>query len=365
MSDRQVCAVGWCGRAGIVAVCAVGALVIAGRSLAGLTPHLLVNSVLAGAKQTLSVSASRAPGDDPLGRFQLFVPAGYALGSPAPGKQVGTVTAKVVITDQSPAAEKSLSGTVVAISPTDPVVSYEATTCDPGQHLAAWLARVGAGKTAFSFPIFVDAPSESGTSFGPYVLVACFRPPGLPPGDPGRSPNGGVIDAFTLALTPLTAPTTAGGYLWRSLWTPFAKTGGTLDPTGTVEAQSTVALPPGELTIAATKTTLALHGTPFAVLIVSGRVLVGGEPQAGVTVRIRHGPLPSKLVGLARVPTGSDGVYLATVVQHGSQYLQAGADLPSRDAGAAGCQPSFGSIPCLDATTGAGHLATGTLLIRR
>jgi hypothetical protein len=320
---------------------------------------------MVGATQTLSISASRATGDDPLGRFQLFVPAGYALDSPAPGKRVGTVTAKVVINDQSPGVEKSLTGTVVAISPTDPVASYEGSTCDTSQHLAAWLVRVGAGRTAFSFPIFVDAPSQSGASFGPYVLVACFRQAGLQPGDPGRSPNGGVIDAFTLALTPLTGPTTPGGYIWRSLWTPFATTGGTLDSSGTVEAQSTVALPPGELTIAATRAKLAVHGTPLAVLIVSGRVLVDGEPQAGVTVRIRHGTLPSKLVGLARVPTGSDGVYVATLVQNAGQYLQASADLPSRDAGAAGCQPSFSNIPCLDATTGAGHLATGTLHITR
>ena len=101
------------------------------------------------------------------------------------------------------------------------------------------------------------------------------------------------------------------------------------------------------------------------LLIISGRVLVDGEPQPGVTVRIRHGTLPSKLIALARVPTGSDGVYLAILVQHSTQYVQASANLPPTDAGSAGCQPSFDGIPCLDATTGAGHLTTGILRIGR
>jgi hypothetical protein len=354
----------WRGRAVIVAVSGVAALVVAGRSLAAVTPHLVVTSRAAGEIQTLSISGSRQASDDPVGRIQLFVPTGFTLNSPAAGIGVGTVTAKVAMPDVNPGAAQSWSGSVTAISPTDPAVAYEGTSCDSSPHLAAWIARLRRGTKALSFPIFVDATSDTAASFGPYRLVACFRPADLPPTDPNRAPNGAVVDSFTLALTPFLAPTTAGRYLWRSLWTPFAPATGALNDSGTVEAQSTVEVLTGEILISSTKTRITVRGTPLDLGLVFGRVLVGGEPQAAVIVRIRHGADPSKLVALGRVRTGSDGVYVDVIVLRGSQYLQASADLPVNDLGTSGCHPSFADIPCLDATTSAGHVVSSTILIK-
>lgn len=356
----------WIVRVGILGVAASVSLVAAGNALGAVTPRLVVSSNGAPVgPSTLSISASRQTSDDPVGRIQIFVPSGFTLSSPSPGAQVGTATARVVAGDVNPTAEQPLSGTVRAISPTDPTVAYENASCDTSGHLAAWMVRLGTGRTALSFPIFVDAVSDTGASFGPYVLVACFRAADLPPSDPARSRAGGVIDSFTLNLTRFTVPTTAGGYLWRSLWTPFAAGTGSLDPAGSVEAQSTAQVLAGAITIDATTTPIKLQAKPMVLLIVSGRVLVDNQPQAGVLVRIRHGAFISKLVGLGRVRTASDGLYLQATLMHATQYLQASADLPATDLGESGCQPSFGDIPCLDATTGTGHVASMNMLVKR
>lgn len=365
-SDRSIGHVGRRVRFGILGMVAIAALVAAGRSPGAITPRLVVtSSIVPGGAETLSISVSRQKGDDPVRRIQLFVPAGFTLDSPPVGVRLGTVTARIVSSDLSPGAERSLAGSLVAISPTDPAIAYEGANCDTSQHLAAWMARLGAGPSSLNFPIFVDSASDTGTSFGPYVLVACFRPADLPATDPSRSPNGDLIDSFTLSVTSFTLPTSAGAYVWRSLWTPFSAGAGTLDPASSVEAQSTDEVLGTAVTIDATTTTVKVHGAALALLIVSGRVLDDNEPAAGVLVRVRHGPSPTKLVGLGRVRTGADGFYLIVTVIQTNQYLQAGADLPATDLGTNSCQPSFPDVPCLDATTGAGHAVSATVLVRR
>ena len=167
-------------RIAILCVSAIAALVLPGYSFGAVTPRLVVQSPSAGPNQTLRISASKQPTDDAIGQLSLFVPTGYALNSPPPGTGVGTATAKVRVQDVSPNTEQSWLGTVVAISPTDPSVAYESVNCDPNQHLAAWMVRLNGSKGTFSFPIFIDATSDATASFGPYVLVICFRPADIP-----------------------------------------------------------------------------------------------------------------------------------------------------------------------------------------
>jgi hypothetical protein len=350
---------------GTVAAVAFGTFLGAGPALGAITPRLVVSPATTGSIQTLTISASHQLTDSQVGQIQLFVPNGYALNSPSVGAPVGTATAEVVMQDVRPGVEEPMSGTVSAISPSDPTIAYEGATCDTSQHLAAWVVRLGSGKNALSFPIFVDATSGSDASFGPYVLVACFRAADLPITDPDRSPTGDVVESLTLSLTPFIAPTLAGPYLWRSLWTAFAPGIGTLDETSSVEAQSTVEALAGQITIAGSPTTVTVRGTKLELAIVTGSVLVNGQPLAGVVVRVRHGAVATKLVAAGRVGTGADGVYVQVVVMQQNQYVQASAAIPPVDLGPAGCQASFGEIPCLDATTTAGHVATAPLLIKR
>jgi hypothetical protein len=338
----------------------VSALVLAGTSLGALTPQLRVTTA---GGQTLSITVSRQQADDPVGRVQLVVPTGFTLASPAVGALVGTATAKVVSRDVDPNTERLWSGAIRTISPTDPAVAYENTGCDPVDHLAAWMVRLSLGKQTFGFPIFVDAATDATASFGPYVLVACFRPADLASTDPNRSPKGNVVDSFTLSSTRFVTPTAAGSYIWRSFWTPFSAGTGDLNTTATVEAQSVAVVPGGEVDLAATTSTARASGIRVALVTVFGRVLVGGVPAGSVVVRLRRGHTPTKLFGLARVRTGGDGVYLDVVALPRSLYLQAIAYLPAKDLGAAGCQASFPDIPCLDATSGAGHVASATVSV--
>jgi hypothetical protein len=341
-----------------IALLGVTALALAGSSLGGLTPQLRIATA---GGQALSITVSRQQADDPVGRVELVVPTGFTLASPAVGALVGTATAKIVSRDVDPNTEQLWSGAIRSISATDPTVAYESTSCDPVDHLAAWMVRLSAGKQTFGFPIFVDAASGTSAPFGPYVLVACFRPPDLASTDPNRSARGSVVDSFTLTSTRFGTPTTAGSYLWRSFWTPFSAGTGELNTTAAVEAQSAAVVPAGEVDLAATTSTARAGGIRVVLVTVFGRVLVGGVPTGSVVVRLRRGHTPTKLVGLGRVTTGGDGVYLDVVALLRTSYFQAIASIPAKDLGAAGCQASFPDIPCLDATTGAGRVASATV----
>ena len=92
---------GWKMRVGLSRLAGMIALVVAGRSLAAVTPHLIVKSTETGTGQTLSIVASKQKADDPVGRVQLYVPTGFTLNSPASGS-VGKATAKVVMRDVDP-----------------------------------------------------------------------------------------------------------------------------------------------------------------------------------------------------------------------------------------------------------------------
>jgi hypothetical protein len=252
---------------------------------------------------------------------------------------------------------------VIAIGPTDGSVAWEAMNCDGNTHLAAWMVQLSSPKGAsLSFPVFVDGPS----SFGPYVLVACFRPADLPAGTANRSAFGAVVDSFTLSLTPFQRPTVAGDYRWRSLWTPFSPGTGTLDTTRNVEAQSIVTIPDGQIVIYGKKSAGKLHGKTVVRVLISGQVLVGGEPVGPQLVTIRHGSSPTKLASLGSVKAGTDGGYTKLVtLTRKREYFQASAYLSAKDLGAGGCQASFTGVPCVDATTGAGRAISGTMLVKR
>jgi hypothetical protein len=337
-------------------------LVVTGSSAAALTPKLVVSSIQTAKGQTLTITASKPMADDAVGRVQFYVPAGYALNAPAGGTVVGSGTAQAVLHDVNASHEQGLRGNVIAIGWTDASVAYEASSCDTNQHLAAWMVQLsGAKGISLSFPVFVDGASQ----FGPYVLVACFRPADLPAGTANRSAFGAVVDSFTLSLNPFARPTTAGDYRWRSLWTPFTAGTGALDATRNVEAQSIVTIPEGQIVIFGKKQAAVVKGKRVTRLMISGQVLVGGEPVGPVLVTIRHGASATKLVSLGTVHAWSDGGYTKFVTLTApTQYFQASAHLPAKDLGASSCQASFG-VPCVSATSGAGRVISGTMQVKK
>jgi hypothetical protein len=351
----------------LVAVAAtVAGLVLAAPSFAAVTPRLVVSDSPAGPGQTLTIAASKAKADDPIARIQFFVPTGFALNSPAPGAAVGSASGKVVLRDLDPAKEQVLHGRVTAISPTDPAIAWEGANCDASQHLAAWMVQLSGKRGSFSFPVYVDATTTATSAFGPYVLVACFRSADLAASDPNRSLKGALIDSFSLDLKPFARPETGGDFRWRSLWTPYTVGTGALNQAGNVEAQSVVVIPTGQIVIFGKKSTAKIEGKTVERVQITGQVLVQSEPVGPLRVTIRHGSQKTGLVSLGGVPAGKDGGYTKfAVLTKARQYYQASANVPAKDLGTGGCQASFVSTPCLDATSGAGRVVSGLMLVRR
>ena len=269
--------------------------------------------------------------------------------------------------DVDPNAEATMIGGVSAIPPTSTSIAYENTSCDGDQHLAAWMVQLkGAKGSSLSFPIFVDATSGASASFGPYVLVACFRPADIAATDPNRSAAGSVVDSLSLALSPFFRPTVDGDYRWRSVWTPFAAGTGTLNTAGAVEAQSIVTIPTGQVVIFGKKSTVSVQREEIVRVTITGQVLVGGEPVGPGLVTIRHGSTSGKLISLGGAKVGTDGGYTTFATLLGpKEYFQASSLLVAKDLGASGCQASFTSVPCIDATSGGGRTISGTMLVKR
>jgi hypothetical protein len=341
-----------------VAVLALG-LVYSGSALAAFTPKLTVS---AGGPTVSIKAAEQNPSDDAIAKLEIYVPTGFALKSPVGGTVVGSVSGQALVKDIDPAAEKSYTGDVVAISPTDPAVAYENANCDNTTHAAAWMMRTRTDEATMNVPIFVDKTAASETQFGAYKLVVCMRAPDLAPSGANRAPMGTKLDTIRLVLHGFTIPKAAGVYRWRSLWTPYT-TGTESQNTGArVEAQSIVRVPTGVLTLTA-KTASTRHGLSVKL---TGRLIVGTEPASGVRVGLSHGRSKSHLVSIGSARTNGVGTYLKLSALGKSQWFQAGATVLDRDLGPGSCTPSFGSsVPCANATVGALHLLSTFVHVTR
>ena len=77
--------------------------------------------------------------------------------------------------------------------------------------------------------VFVDQTTGAEAQLGPYKLVSCFKSIAGANSDA----YGNKFVSMSIAIDRLAAPTAAGSYLWRSLWTPFASdTSGALNQAG-------------------------------------------------------------------------------------------------------------------------------------
>ena len=84
-------------------VCAAfAALAFAGSALASFAPKLVVSSAApqaAGGGGATRIGVVAANVDDPTAAVNIFLPAGYQLGSPAAGTKLGDVTATAAASD--------------------------------------------------------------------------------------------------------------------------------------------------------------------------------------------------------------------------------------------------------------------------
>lgn len=338
-------------RAGLGAAAALAALALAGPAFAAMSPRIEVGS--SAQSKTLTLGARLSQTDDWLGRLQVYVPSGYSVAASPPGAEAGAVTVQAVEMQIGPSNIGKLAGTIKGIGTSDPALSWATTNCDNTAHAGALMATVLGNDGSWSFPVFVDQTTGSETQFGSQKLVFCFGP--REPG--GTNPMSSKFLSLSLTLNGVSGPAKSGDYLWRSLWTPFAgATGDSLDQNASVEAQSTTHATSGILTINAKRS--GNH------VLVSGKLVVDGEAMDRVTVRVKHGAVPSKLVTAGGVKTGSGGMWSLRSGLAKAQYFQAGVTIGTTDLGPSGCKPSFG-VPCLDATVGGTSFVSRLLHLRR
>src|SRR3954465_5313676 len=90
-------------RAALFACAALSTLAFASSALAAYTsPKLVVASLTpqaAGSGGPVRVGVTVANTDDPTARVQIYVPAGYQIGTPAAGTKLGDVTATAAAAD--------------------------------------------------------------------------------------------------------------------------------------------------------------------------------------------------------------------------------------------------------------------------
>jgi hypothetical protein len=167
-----------------------------------------------------------------------------------------------------------------------------------------------------------------------------------------------------LTLSGFKVPTRAGTYRWRSLWTPYVPGTANVNTAGSVEAQSIVAIPPGSLTISATKKMVTVKGSSRSQVMLSGKLLIGGEPARNYIVAFSHGRNGTKLVALGSTKTTVTGDYRISSRIRQPSFFQAGVTIARQDLGPAGCEPSFGAgITCVHATIGGSHLLSKLIRI--
>jgi hypothetical protein len=347
-------------RAGLAVATVLGALVLANGALAAINPRLDIASAPQSKSMTLGARVGQT--DDWVGRLQVFVPSGYKLSPPA---ATGTaVTIQAVQMQIGPSNIVKMAGTMKPAATNDAaIVSWATTNCDNTSHAATWMVSVLGGDDSWTFPVFVDNTAGNETQFGSQKLVFCFGPREAG----AQNPFSNKLLSLSMTLNGVTAPTAAGDYTWRSLWTPFAgqlpatqaggavQGGDALDQNASVEAQSVVHASTGVLTITSKKS--------GGKVVLGGKLVVNGESMDGISIRVKHGATPSRLVTLAVVKSGSTGAWTASTKLKKPQYFQAGATIAGGDLGSAGCKASFG-VPCVSATSGGTSFVTKLIHVR-
>jgi hypothetical protein len=316
-------------RLAVLALAGTGALALAGNALA--TQKLSVRQ----AATSLTIKVSQAQSDAQPAKISIYVPTGYTINaSAAPGTKIGTTTGSVFARDQN--IPLPLSGDVVVAAP-----STNAPGCASGTHLAVWILALTVAGQSIQLPVHVDATTGAEASLGAYKLVVCLGPSDVPPGAPGRSPNGAqLLEAIFTVNNIFTVPATQT--VWKALTTPYSPSVGTPNVPGTVETRAYVAN--GTVAIAS-KITRAKRIVRF-----TGRVSQAGAAVAGAQVNLL-------INGKARfrAKTSASGGYTVNLKKTGkksSATFQARVTVAERDITSSGCaSPTMPGIACVSATS--------------
>lgn len=317
-------------RLAVLALAGTAVLAFAGNALA--TQKLSVRQTTT----SLTIKVSQAQSDPQPARISIYVPAGYSINtSAAPGTKIGSTTGTVFARDAN--IPLPLSGDVVAVPPTT-----NAPGCDPATHIAVWNLALSVAGQSINIPVHVDQTAGAETALGAYKLVVCLAPDDVPPGTPGRSPNGArLLDATFTVDNVFTVP--AGQSVWKAITTPYAAGTGLPNAAGTVETRAFVA----SGTISATSKV-----NPKARLVrFTGKVTQAGAGVAGARVTL----LLNGKVTRFSARTNASGNYSIVLRKSGrktTSTFQARVVVAERDITSTGCASPTPAVPggCVSAT---------------
>jgi hypothetical protein len=321
-------------------------LVLAAPALAAYTtPRLEVRnpSERLGAAGPLTIALSQSREDDATFRLAIYVPLGYGGELvKAPATRMGTVEARVNAKAISPDAIVPVSGTIDAADPTPYRTNPQSVGCAGGANFngVIVLTLTAAGQT-LSVPMYVFTPlTGPEAAVASAKLVACLPSPDIPQSSGGAALGAKLIDATLTFTNVFVNPTTAGNYVWRTLWTPWTFPA-TPNPLGTVETQSVDSLP-AQLTV-----TVGRRNPTTRRTIVRGTLTEGGQGVAGATVRLQ---MSRRQNGgyrrVANVPTNASGNWTTSVrlLAPGVYYFRASVRVPERQIA---CATPLSAAPCL------------------
>ena len=351
-------------RAVVGTTAVLSALAFAGSALASFAPKLVASSVTGG--NAVRIGVVVGANDDPTAKVQIYVPAGYQIGTTAPGTKLGSVTATAAAADLG-GAVLPLTGEVDAIAPN----AAAAAQCGTTNATQTWDLHLTAAGQTLDVPLYVVPTAAPETTAGQAKLVVCLPPPDVPVGTPGRATFGAKLLSATFDVSAITEPTAAADYRWTSLWTPYNPGKGTPNPTGSVETQALRHIPTtAKLAVKKAKLKtikkVRVKGKVRKVTVVRTRVTFlttvtenGAAPTSVTTTTTANGKKVGGSSGSFVLAAGAKATVVATSTVDKQASIPSGqaaaaTDLFYTDLGGNGCVPSaiFQGLPCLGATVG-------------
>lgn len=322
-------------RLAVIGGATLGLLGPAGVAGAAYAPRLVVQATGSQTKITLSQAVT----DDPTAKITIYVPLGYTIDlSQPPRTGIGTSSGRINATDLAPPSGLNIDfgGGIQSVAVAEAPPS--AALCSPGAHQAIWVVSPSAaGVSLEPIPIIVDRiTSGPEAAFASAKLQVCLRPPDLPPGTPGRSPQGARF--LNATFTILGAFTVVGqsAARWTALFTPYRPGFGSVNAADTVESQSIPRASGG----------VSLHGQ----LVRRGTGwfarLTGSVADAGAAARVQ---LLAGSSVLASITTAPSGGFTKTVPIKRTTVFRATATVPESDVTSQGCAPMLAACSSVTA----------------
>ena len=334
------------------------ALALSAPALAAFTPRLDVSVPNGlGASGKVMIHTAVGPTDDTTARLVVYSPIRFTANGGTVGSVIGTADARVRAGDLGGAIVpvpgeievRAPTGTALVSGVPIPLAQLAIGCTGTTTHTAYWVFKLTAAGNALELAAFFDLTTGAEQALGTSKITFCLPPDDVPTGAPGRSPLGiKLVDAvlnFNAGI--FTNASTAGQYIWASIWTPYNPGIGTANVAGTVSAVSVTPLP-----VALTLKGTYRRATKSAVL--AGRISAAGQFQAGVRLPLFAGP---KRTGLKRSgstnATKATGAFTAIKKMVKTTYYQVRFAIPSVDQPQiCAALPAVGLPRCVTSTVG-------------